>query len=165
MSNLMQYKKSLSIIAVTLLVAGTAGAQQSGHVMHNPMHQPESSDERQLVHYPEQMKSHTLMNMRDHLVTLQKIQLYLANGQYDQAAEIAEQRLGMSAMELHGAKEASQFMPEGMQLAGTTMHHGASRFAQVAINASVTDDLNAALNALAEVTASCIACHNGYRLQ
>ena len=120
MSNLMQYKKSLSIIAVTLLGAGTAGAQQSGHMMHNPMHQPESGDERQLVHYSEQMKSHTLMNMRDHLVTLQKIQLYLANGQYDQAAEIAEQRLGMSAMEMHEAKEASQFMPEGMQLAGTT---------------------------------------------
>lgn len=124
-----------------------------------------NNDTRQLVHYPEQMKAHTLMNMRDHLLTLQKIQYYLANEQYDQAAEIAEQRLGMTAMKLHGAKEASRFMPEGMQLAGTAMHHGASRFAQASINASVTGDLSGALNALSEMTASCVSCHAGYRLQ
>lgn len=161
----MQSKKNLLIVASLFLAAGTVGAQQSEHMMHNPMHPSENGDERQLVHYPEQMKSHTLMNMRDHLVTLQKIQLYLAKGQYDQAAEIAEQRLGMTAMELHGAKEASRFMPKGMQVAGTAMHRSASRFAQAAIDASVAGDLSAALEALAEVTASCIVCHNGYRLQ
>ena len=123
------------------------------------------NDTRQLVHYPEQMKAHTLMNMRDHLVTLQKIQYYLASELYEEAADIAEQRLGMTAMKLHGAKEASRFMPEGMQLAGTAMHHGASRFALASINASVTGDLSSALNALSEMTASCVSCHEGYRLQ
>jgi cytochrome c556 len=45
------------------------------------------------------------------------------------------------------------------------MHRNASRFAQAATDASVTGDLSAALNALAEVTASCVACHDGYRLE
>lgn len=159
-------QKILSILVLALSVAATAGAQQSEQTMHGSMHQPAAvSDQRQLVSYPAQMKTHTLRNMRDHLATLQKIQHYLANEQYDQAAEIAEQRLGMSSLELHGAKAASKFMPTGMQAAGTEMHRNASRFAQAATDASVTGDLSAALNALAEVTASCVACHDGYRLE
>lgn len=165
------------LILVTVLVAQPpASAQQEGHEMsmHNrhqagggtamPV-QEAVTDRRQLVHYPEAMKAHTLMNMRDHLLTLQKIQHYLSRGEFDPAAEIAEQRLGMSAMKLHGASEAAEFMPAGMQAAGGAMHRAASRFARAASDASVTGELPPVLSALADLTARCVACHDGYRLQ
>ena len=81
--------------------------------------------------------------------------------QMDMAAEIAEQRLGMSSLDLHGASHMSKFMPEGMREAGTNMHKKASRFALIAEEG----DLLAAYKKLAEVTTSCVSCHSGYRIR
>ena len=117
-----------------------------------------------LKRFPEPMRSQTLANMRDHLLALGEIQEALSRSQFDQASDIAEQRLGMSSLELHGAHEVAQFMPKGMQDAGTAMHRSASQFATVAKDASVTGDLKPALAALAKVNQTCVACHAGYRL-
>ncbi|MEQ1515096.1 MAG: hypothetical protein ABL931_01245 [Usitatibacteraceae bacterium] len=111
------------------------------------------------------MRIHTLTNMRDHLLALQEIQYSLAHEQFDLAANIAEQRLGMSSLALHGAHDVSKFMPAGMQAIGTEMHRAASRLALAAKDASVTRDLKSALSALAQVSAQCVACHAGYRIQ
>lgn len=96
-----------------------------------------NADTRQLVKLPEALRSHTLSNMRDHLLALGKIQEALARSQFDQAADIAEQRLGMSSLKLHGAHEVTKFMPNGMQDAGTAMHRAASQFVTVTKDASV----------------------------
>ena len=135
------------------------------HGRHHAEHMAASqADARQLVKFPEPLRSHTLANMRDHLVALGEIQEALSRSQFDQASDIAEQRLGMSSLKLHGAHEVAQFMPKGMQDAGTAMHRSASQFATVAKDASVTGDLKPALAALAKVNQSCVACHAGYRL-
>jgi hypothetical protein len=110
------------------------------------------------------MQEHMRANMRDHLLAASKIQAALAAGQYDAAAEIGEQRLGMSSLEAHGARHMAARMPEGMQAIGTGMHHAASRFAVTAQAAAVNGDLARALGGLAEVTQQCVACHAGYRL-
>jgi hypothetical protein len=55
----------------------------------------------------------------------------------DIAAKIAESRLGMSSLSLHGAAEIAKYMPQGMQNAGTAMHHAASRFAIAAQDAAL----------------------------
>jgi hypothetical protein len=123
------------------------------------------SDARQLVKFPDPMRTHTLASMRDHLLALSEIQDALAAGVYDKAAQIAEHRLGMTSLKAHGAHESSRFMPQGMQDIGTTMHHGASQFAVEAQNASATGDIKPALAALARTTQACVACHAGYRLQ
>lgn len=123
-----------------------------------------AADTRELVRYPEAMRLHTLANMRDHLLALSQIQAALARGDFDAAADTAEQRLGMSALRAHGAHEASKLMPGGMQEIGTTMHRSASRFAVAARDASVSGDVRAALAALAPVTEACVACHAAYRL-
>ena len=107
----------------------------------------------------------TLANMRDHLQTLQEIQMQLGMGHPDVAAKLAESRLGMSSLGLHGAAEVSRYMPQGMQDAGTAMHRAASRFAITAQDASVTGDLKPVFAGLAEVTAQCVGCHAGYRLK
>ena len=124
-----------------------------------------SADPRRLVSFPDDMRTHTLTSMRDHLLALAQIQDALASGAFDAAAQIAEQRLGMTSLKAHGAHESSKFMPQGMQEIGTAMHHGASRFAIEAQNASASGDPRPALAALARTTQACVACHAGYRLQ
>jgi hypothetical protein len=124
-----------------------------------------SADLRQAVKFPAEMREHTLTNMRDHLLALQQIQDALARQKYTEAADIAEQRLGMSSLRLHGAHDASKFMPQGMQNVGTSMHRSASQFGAVAQEASVTGDLAKTLASLSVVTSSCVACHAAYRLE
>jgi hypothetical protein len=118
-----------------------------------------------LVRFPAQLRDHTLSNMRDHLLALAEIQDQLARQRYDLAAEIAEQRLGMSSLKLHGAHEVAKYMPQGMQDAGSAMHHAASRFALTAQESAIDRDMGKSLAALTTLTQSCVACHAGYRLR
>lgn len=115
---------------------------------------------RQLVKMPEMMKSHMMGNMRDHLMSLHEIQVALAKGELDKAADIAEQRIGMSSLIAHNASHMAPYMPKGMQDIGTEMHHAASRFALVAKEG----DALRALDSLSKVTEQCIACHAAYRI-
>ena len=142
---------------------------QSMHMQHQKQatvpDQPEIKDTRQAVKFPAQLREHTLANMRDHLLALQQIQEELARQDFDKAGDIAEQRLGMSSLALHGAHDVSKFMPQGMQAIGTAMHRNASRFAIAAKDASATGDMKPSLAALSNVTAQCVACHAGYRVK
>lgn len=146
-------------------VALPQGHQPGGHSLSgHAQHLPANADKRQWVKFPEPLRDHTLANMRDHLMALGEMQDALATGQFDRAADVAEQRLGMSSLKTHGAHEVAKYMPQGMQDAGTAMHRSASRFATIAKDASVTGDLRPALAALAQLSQTCVACHAGYRL-
>ena len=140
----------------------SSSAQTSQHDMATM--QATSVDPRQLVKFPEPMRLHTITSMRDHLLSLQEIDVALSESDFDKASRIAEQRLGMSSLELHGAAHIAPYMPQGMQDIGTAMHHAASRFAVEAQNASVSNDLRPALAALGTVMQQCVACHAAYRL-
>lgn len=118
-------------------------------------------DNRQMVPMPEMMQNHMLANMRDHLVAMNEILQNMGSGELDAAADIAENRLGMTSLKSHGASHMAPLMPKGMQAAGTSMHKAASRFA---LKAQEGDALPA-YQALSEVTAACVACHTGYRIR
>lgn len=147
-----------------VLVGGMAIAQHHGHQAHKG-HDVPASDTRVMVAFPPELTAHTLANMRDHLQALQEISEALARGQHDKAAKVAEERLGMTSLRLHGAHEVAKYMPQGMQDAGTAMHRAASRFAIEAQNAGVTGDLKPALGVYSEVMSACVGCHAGYRLK
>ena len=117
------------------------------------------------MQFPDEIKTHTLTSMREHLLIISQLQSALAAEKYDDAAKLAEFKLGMSSLGDHGAHESSKFMPKGMQEVGTLMHRSASQFAIEAQNAAATGDGKKALAALAKVTQACVACHAGYRLQ
>lgn len=154
-----------TIIPVLLLAACAAGGSEQ-HTMHEAMaHGAAAPDARAAVRFPEALRAHTLANMRDHLATLQRIQEALGRGEYERASGLAEQRLGLSSLEAHGAHEVAPFMPQGMQDLGTGMHKAASRFALEASNAGATGDPKPALAALSDVTARCVACHAAYRFE
>ena len=118
-------------------------------------------DSRHLVKLPKMMQEHMLSNMRDHLVAINEILTSMRIGELDKAAEVAEQRLGMSSLELHGAGHMAKFMPEGMRQAGTSMHRAASRFALKAQEG----ELLPAYAMLSDITSACVACHSGYRIR
>ncbi|TVP81412.1 MAG: hypothetical protein EA346_05570 [Thioalkalivibrio sp.] len=147
---------------------GAADSAEAPHRMHDH-HQHETQhpmeDTRTLVDLPEDLRSHMLANMRDHLLALQQIQDALARDEFEQAAQIAEQRLGMTSLERHGAHEMAPFMPEQMRMTGTAMHRAASQFALTAGDASAVGDVRPALADLARVTAQCVACHEAFRVQ
>ena len=167
----------LKRIVLMLVTAGaTFGAtiaapvpEEHGNDMHRQHSQPTGTtaagDTRMLVHFPERLRIHMLANMRDHLLALSEIQEALAREEFDQASAIAEQRLGMTSLKLHGAHEVGQYMPKEMAAIGTEMHRAASRFAVAADNAAVGGDVKPALAALSGVTRACVACHNSYRVQ
>jgi len=123
-----------------------------------------AEDTRQQVELPPPMQAHMLANMRDHLLALETITRQLSEGQYGAASETAESRLGMSAMQAHGAARMAPFMPEAMRAIGAAMHHAASRFAIAARDAEVTGDLGAAFGALSVVMQQCVVCHEGFRI-
>jgi len=153
-------------LALAVIGAGAyaplASPQAHQHEMAAPV--AGQADSRQLVKYPEPMRLHTISSMRDHLLALQEIDVALSKSDFDNAARIAEQRLGMSSLELHGAAHIAPFMPQGMQDISSQMHHAASRFAVEAQNGSVGNDVRPALAALGTVMQQCVACHAAYRL-
>lgn len=155
-----------TVLGVALVALVARADQQHDPGMHR-QHQaaPTLEDGREIVRFPEEIRLHTLANMRDHLLALQQIQDALAKEQFDQAGDISEQRLGMSSLALHGAHESSRYMPKGMQNVGSEMHRLASRFAVAAKDAGATGDIKPALAALARVTQQCVACHAPYRVQ
>ncbi len=59
-----------------------------------------------------------LHSMRDHLLALHEILDALGRDDSDEAAQIAESRLGMSSLALHGANKAAPYMPPAMRRPG-----------------------------------------------
>ena len=154
--------------ALALAANAAAAPADEQHAMpmdHEAMHSAAVQDGRELVHFPAPLLEHEMANMRDHLMTLSRIQEYLAQHEFDKACELAAQRLGMSSFRLHGAHDVPPSMPNGLRDAGTAMHHAASRFAIETQRAAVDNDVAHALGALNEVTQACVACHAAYRLR
>ena len=122
------------------------------------------ADSRQLVEFPEMMRDHMLENMRDHLLALTKIQQHLALEEYEKAATVAENRLGMSSLDGHGASHMARFMPAAMQQIGTQMHKAASRFAIIVQEGGLEGSIPKIAEGLAGVMQQCVACHSSYRV-
>ena len=110
------------------------------------------------------MRDHMLENMRDHLLALTKIQQHLALEEYEKAATVAENRLGMSSLSGHGASHMARFMPAGMQQIGTQMHKAASRFAIIVQEGGLEGSTPKIAKGLAGVMQQCVACHSSYRV-
>jgi len=124
-----------------------------------------ATDARQKIEMPAMIQEHMLNNMRDHLRALQEIQAALAKSDFDKAADIAEQRIGMSSLEKHGAAHMAPYMPKPMQDIGTQMHRAASRFSRTAQEAAVKADMGPVLDDFSTLLRQCIACHDSYRLR
>lgn len=127
-----------------------------------------AEDSRELVDLPPMMQEHMLANMRDHLSALNDMLGALSEGNIDQATDIAEKRLGMSSLSLHGAEQFGKVMPKAMGAFGMQMHHAASRFVIAAQDAELNpgkESQHDVYKALQGITGSCNDCHQAYRLR
>lgn len=147
----------VTIASLAMVLA--ARAEPPEHARYAP------GDAPQAIDLPPELRAHMLANMRAHLVALGEIQAALAAGNFEQAADIAESRIGMSSLEAHDASHLAPYMPKPMQELGMTMHRAASRFARTAQEAEVEGGVPRVLSALSELTQRCAACHASYRLR
>lgn len=138
-----------SMLMLLLLVVSSLSAQ--------------AEDQRQLAPMKPQAQETLRLEMLDNLMALNEILSLLAANKVKEAGEVAETRLGKSAMGKNAklpfdARPGPQ-MPVAMHEIGRNGHALASEFAQVASSG----DLQKALDKLPSLLNTCIGCHASYR--
>jgi hypothetical protein len=152
--------ESMIVIVTAMLTAVGSAATGAGPAPTAAVQARPEGGDRRYVPLPAPMKAHMMENMRDHLTVLGEIQRALAARDFDKIEDLAEQRLGISSFQRHGASHLGSYMPEGMRRVGNEMHRAASDLALKAKEG----DLQATLAGLADVTSRCVACHATYRV-
>ena len=130
-----------------------------------PAHAAPPHGARIPVKFPPQLRREVLATMRMHLQGLAGIQQALADGRYDEAAQVASMALGMSSMHGDQASEEARYMPPGMLALGRQLHMQAGAFALAAQDATATGDSRKPQQLLGQMMQTCVDCHAAYRLQ
>ncbi|MFW5425903.1 MAG: hypothetical protein ACKE8G_03705 [Methylophagaceae bacterium] len=156
-------KKQLALLSLLLLSNGAVNAQ-------------ETTDHRQLVEMPPQMKEMFLKNMRGHMEALDQIIAALADNDLNAAADIAGTSMGSAAgkqrqcnetkpqqhkQSEHKKKPFGKFMPPAMKAMGRQLHISADEFADVARQG----DMGEAYKALSQISTMCVACHQSFQVK
>ena len=122
-----------------------------------------AEDTRQFVKLPAPAQEALREEMLDNLLAVNEVLSLMATGKIREAGELAEAKLGMSAMGKHRSKpmdaRPGPHMPPAMHGIGIDGHKAASEFATVAR----TGDRDKALALLPNLTTACVACHFSYR--
>lgn len=123
------------------------------------------NDVRQFVEMPPAARASLRAEMLDFQTAIHLIISALGEQKFNEAADIAEKQIGISAMGRHRNEPMNarpgMFIPDAMRSIARTMHAASSDFAKVARGGDTTK----ALASLQAVTGACIACHRSYRTQ
>ena len=124
-----------------------------------------AADMRQLANLPPPAQEALRDEMKDNMLAINEILELLAANKLREAGDIAEKRLGRSAMGRHRDKpfeaRPGPHMPPAMHKIGMDSHLAASEFA----TAAAGGNRDAALAALPKLTGTCVACHYSYRIR
>jgi hypothetical protein len=124
-----------------------------------------AEDTRQFVKLPAPAQAVLIEEMQGNLVALNEVLSLIAAGKVIEAGEVAEAKLGRSAMGRHRDlpfdARPGPHMPPAMHGIGMDGHKAASEFATVA----KTGDRDKALALLPNLTTACVACHFSYRIR
>jgi hypothetical protein len=157
-------RKITTFLSLSLFSA-FAIAEMDHHAMMMKHHgHAADTDERQLVEFPAPAYHATLKSMRDHLRAINQIQGFLAEENYEAAADAAEKGLGQGHQHGEHGNHAARFMPVEMHQLGASMHKAANDLSLSLRNVSVSNDLKPVFTQLHEVTKACVACHDQFRL-
>ena len=147
------------VVAAFLLASVGSGAEQptrehNKELMHQ--HHRAAVDERISLNLAPQMKVHQLQNMRAHLQAVQQITAYLAKGEFQPAAAVARQQLGLnSRME----QMCRQIGNDRFTEMGLAFHRSGDQLA----DRLSEEKLEASLAALDKTLQHCVACHATFR--
>jgi hypothetical protein len=125
-----------------------------GHMMHHQMHA--INDQRISLGLSPEMKQRQLANMRSHVEAIQSIVGMLAEGEYDNAAQVAHSRLGLTD---EMKKMCDMFDNGDFKKLGLAFHKSGDELG----DALQTKDLNKSLRALHETMGYCVKCHATFR--
>lgn len=122
-----------------------------------------AEDTRQLARLTPQAQEVLRQEMLDNLIAINEILSLMAANRIKEAGEVAETKLGRSAMgknaRLPFEQRPGPQMPAAMHDLGRSSHLAASEFAA----AAASGDRERALALLPNLTGSCVACHTSYR--
>ncbi len=122
-----------------------------------------AQDSRQLVSLPPAAQDALRQEMLDNIAAVNEILTLMAGNKIKEAGELAEAKLGRSAMGKHRDKpfdaRPGPHMPPAMHGIGMDGHQAASEFAA----AAKAGDRDKALTLLPNLTSPCVACHFSYR--
>ncbi len=145
-------------------------------MFNNTVHAQETTDLRQFVEMPPQMKEMFLKNMRGHMEALDQIIAALADNDLNAAADIAGTTMGSASGKQrqcdedgsqqhkkteHKKKAFGKFMPPAMKAMGRQLHISANKFAVIARQG----DMGEAYKSLSQITATCVACHQSFQVK
>jgi len=124
---------------------------------HNPDDKTNRPDDgrTQLIMSP-QKAQHQLKNMRSHMQAVQMITYYLSNDQYDSAALVATNKLGLTE---EMKTMCSSFGNPKFESLGIAFHKSADRMSDIL----KTRDKDKSLEALALTMKYCVTCHATFR--
>jgi hypothetical protein len=152
-----------------IVAAAMVGLSACSQPTASPQRPAVADDGRTIVEMPPKMVSQFQFSMRDYLQTISDIQGNMAKGQFEQAGDLAEQKLGMSAHRraesVRPQPDLVKYLPPAMRGAGESMHSAASGFAVAAKKAAKTGQTAEAWETMSTLVANCNACHNAYRLR
>ena len=114
---------------------------------------------RVVVEFPEPAHRHLREAMVRYLAGVHEVVAHMASGEYEAAAEAAENRVGRGAMGRHGTGMGpGRFMPAEMRSLAHGMHAAGSELAE-AIRGGDGREMTVALE---RVLSNCTACHSSY---
>jgi len=150
-------KKITVLLAALFISAGAAYAADNLPMDHQAMHQHMMLDGRTSLNLAPQMKQHQLQNMRSHVAAVQAIVGYLADGNFDAAAEVAHGKLGLT----DEMKMMCEHMSDNTEFTklGLAFHQSADQLGDTL----KTKDMKKSLQALQTTMNYCVQCHATFR--
>jgi len=154
--------KPATIIVTVLFLGGiiqnTFAEDKEAHMAQMSHHNMEHSvdDGRISLGLSPQMKQHQLSNMRSHLEAVQAITGLIAEGEFDQASEMAHLKLGLTE-EMN--RMCNMFENKNFTELGLAFHKSGDDLGEVLL----TKDTNKSLHALQATVGYCVQCHATFR--
>jgi hypothetical protein len=150
---------SIALVGAFTPMLKTPAAEDASRSMDQIMSQhemPSTDDNRISLHLAPEMKQHQLSMMRSHLTAIQSIIGLLSAGDFDQAAQIAHTRLGLTEqMKMMCAMPGN----EQFRRLGLAFHNSADTLGDTL----KTKDLDKSLHALHTTMGYCVQCHATFR--
>jgi hypothetical protein len=146
-------------VICTLSMAVPSYANDKAGGMETMMHHHTmggDTDSRTSLHLSPQVKQHQLANMRSHLEAVQAIVGLIAAEKFDEASDIAHNKLGLTP---EMKKMCNMFGNDDFRDLGLAFHQSADELG----NVLKTGDVQASLNALHTTMNSCVQCHATFR--
>lgn len=148
-------------VLLSIGIAMSSFAAKAGSTLEEGMPPNRShsiNDDRTVLNMSPEMKKYQLSNMRSNMEALLSIVGFLAKGEFDQSAQVAHSKLGMTD---EMKKMSGMFGNENFRGLALAFHESGDELG----NVLQTKDMSKSLEALQVTLGYCVQCHATFRQQ